>query len=190
MKRILIGTVVGAVIFFAYQSIMWTGGFHNNLSNFTPNQDTVIGSLDKNLATDGLYMIPWADPESPDKSKAQEELLKKYDGKPWAMIFFHKKMPTMETSAIIMGFIYTIISSLFVVLILYYGNFSSFGTRFLVSMAFAAFALTQGVFDDMNWWSFPWSFIKPQVIDLTFGWALCSLWFARYVKKAIPAVTP
>jgi hypothetical protein len=50
-------------------------------------------------------------------------------------------------------------------------------------MAFAAFALFQGALNNMNWWDFPWSFVRPQVMDLTIGWGVTSIWLAYYVKK-------
>jgi hypothetical protein len=50
-------------------------------------------------------------------------------------------------------------------------------------MSFAVFTLAQGVLSNMNWWSFPWGFIKPQVFDLVIGWGLCSAWLGWYVRS-------
>jgi hypothetical protein len=150
---------------------------------FTPNQDVILQNLSENLTSDGLYYLPSTAPESPEHEKEHQERMKANVGKPWVMIFYHKAMENMSPVYILRGLLYTLISCLLVSLILFYGNFTTFTLRLLVSMAFALFALTQGVLDELNWWSYPWSFIKPQVIDLTLGWGLCSVWLGWYVHK-------
>jgi hypothetical protein len=188
MNRIIIGTIVGAIIFFGYQAAMWMGGIHSNYTNYTPRQDSIMAYLNQNLAEEGLYMMPTVDPAVPDRMAAEEEMMKQSEGKPWAMVFYHKRMMGMEPSYLLMGFVYALIAALLVSLVLYAGNFLTFGTRFLVSLAFGGFALAQGVMDEMNWWSYPWSFIQPQVLDLTLGWGICSLWLAFYVRRKLVVV--
>jgi hypothetical protein len=183
MKKIILGTIVGTLIFFSYQSIMWMGGFHKDLWNYSPNQDVVLQSITTNLTKDGLYHIPSVDPGAPDLKQQEEKLMEENVGKPWAMVFYHSSMHGFEPGYILMGIWYSFVACLIVCLVLYSGGFGSFGSRFLVCIGFGLFALAQGVMDEMNWWAFPWSFIKPQVIDLTFGWGLTSLWLAGYVKK-------
>lgn len=183
MKRILIGALVAAVIFFVYQAAMWMGGAHQNFYNYKANQQEVLNYLDEQFDADGLYMLPSVDPGSQNQMEQEQKLNEESIGKPWAMVFYHEKMEDMSANYMLMGFLYTLIAALMVSMVLYFGGFNSFGPRFLVSMAFAVFTLSQGVLDDMNWWSFPWSFIKPQVIDLVFGWGITSLWLAWFVRK-------
>ena len=58
MKRIIIGTLVGTVIYFVYQSVMWVGGFHQDFNTYTARQDTILQVLNRTLKADGLYMMP------------------------------------------------------------------------------------------------------------------------------------
>lgn len=183
MKRIVIGTLVAAVIYFVYQSAAWMGGLHGEISSFTPKQAELIQYLNQNLGVEGLYMIPSVDPNHPDKQNEHQRLMEASVGKPWAMIFYHKSMSPMDPMYIIWGFIYSLIGCLIAALILNAGKFESFGVRFLVVFALGLFAISQGVMDDMNWWSYPWSFVKAQVIDLTLGWGLASVWLGWYLKK-------
>ncbi len=183
MKKILIGTLVGTILFFLYQTTMWMGGIHGNFANYTTKQNEIISALSQNLDSEGLYLIPMADPGSPNKVQEEENLMKNHTGKPWAMIFYHPSLDGMSMSYILVGILYSLIACLITSLILFYGNFSGFQARFLVSMAFAVFTLAQGVLDDMNWWSYPWSFVKTEVLDLTLGWAMVSVWFAWFFKK-------
>ena len=183
MKKIIIGSLVGAIIFYALQFIMWEGGLHGDFRSYTPNQAAVMDALSQNLKEDGLYMVPMVDPASPTKEAEEEKMWKDNVGKPWTMIFYHKSQDEMSMSYMLIGFLYSLIACLIAALLLHYGNFATFNSRFLVAMAFSIFTLSQGVLDDMNWWSYPWSFVKPEIIDLTIGWGICSLWLAWYFKK-------
>lgn len=187
MKRIIIGTLVGTVIYFAYQSLMWEGGFHKDFYTYTPRQDTIMQCLSRNLTEDGLYMMPMTDAKSPEFKKNQEKLEKLTIGKPWVMLFYHRSMSEFIVSYLLIGLLYTFIACLLASIVLYTGNFGSFGGRFLIAMAFALFTLSQGVLNEMNWWSYPWSFVRTQVTDLILGWGICSVWLAWFVKKTIKA---
>ncbi len=189
MKRIFIGALAGTLIYFGFQSVMWMGGFHRNFYTYTPNQDTILRSLSGNLTSDGLYMMPMADPNSPDFKTRQEELEKKMPGNPWTMVFYHPKMEEFSMAYMMIGLLYAFIASLVAAMVLYFGNFPGFWSRFLVAMAFAVFTLVQAVLGNMNWWSFPWCFVKHQVLDLLIGWALCSVWLGWYVKKRAATAT-
>lgn len=124
MKKMMIGAIVGTLIYFGFQSVMWMGGFHKDFYTYAEKQDSVLASLSANLPAEGLFMMPMSDPKSPDFKAKQEQLEKKMPGNPWAIVL-----------------------------------------------------------SNMNWWSFPWGFVKPQVFDLVIGWGLCSLWLAWFVKK-------
>jgi hypothetical protein len=183
MKKIIIGTIVATIIYFAFQSVMWMGGFHRNFYTYGAKQDTVMKVLSKNLPQEGMYMMPMADPNSPDFKSQQEKLEKSMPGNPWAMVFYHPRMSTFSATYLLMGILYSLVAALIASLVLYYGKFPGFWSRFFVSMAFSVFTLSQGVLNNMNWWSFPWSFVKPQVIDLILGWGIASIWLAWFVKR-------
>jgi hypothetical protein len=183
MKRIIIGTIVAALIYFVFQAIMWVGGVHRNFYTYTPKQDTILHILSGNLGQDGLYMMPMADPNSPEFKNQQQEMEKKMPGNPWAMVFYHPRMMDMTAGYMLIGLLYTLIASLVVTIIVYVGNFRGFGGRFFSAWIFAVFTIFMGVLGNMNWWSFPWSFVQPQVFDLLIGWAIASLWIAWFVKR-------
>ena len=182
MKKIIIGALLGTLVYFGFQTLMWMGGFHRDFYTYAANQDTILTSLSANLPAEGLYMMPMSDPQSPDFKSRQQVLEKKMVGNPWAMVFYHPKMAEFSASALIMGILYAFIAALLTASVLYFGKFPGFWSRFFVSMAFAVFTIAQGVLSNMNWWSFPWGFVKPQVLDLIIGWGLCSVWLSWFVK--------
>jgi hypothetical protein len=185
MKKIIVATLVGTIIYFGFQSIMWMGGFHRDFYSYAPGQDTVMKALSANLPAEGLFMMPMADPSSPDFKAQQEKLEKAMPGNPWAMVFYHPKMSEFSAFYLLKGLMHALIGALIVALVLWYANFPVYWQRFLASMAFAVFTIVMAILSDMNWWTYPWSFVKPQVIDLVFGWGLCSVWMAWFVRRKV-----
>jgi len=183
MKKILIGTLVGGIIYFMMQSLMWMSGIHNDFSSYTKNHEAILNCLNQNLTEDGLYMMPTVDPASPTAEEDSEKLHKEMEGKPWAFVFYHKSMDGGMTKMMLTGLLWSLIAALIASFVLFHGGFETFYTRFLVSMSFALFCLSQGVLDDMNWWAYPWNFVKAEVIDIVVGWGVCSVWLAWYLKK-------
>jgi hypothetical protein len=182
MKRVIICAVVGTVIFFGWQMLMWMGGFNDGFSSYTPKQDTIMQTLDANLDKDGMYFMPSVDPALPDAKDQEEKLMKERMGKPWAMINYHKSME-YEISYMLLGVLYALLACLVATLVIYYGKFNSFRDCFLVAFSFGLFTLFQGVLDDMNWWGYPWTFVRPEVMDLTVGWGITSLWIGWFLKR-------
>jgi hypothetical protein len=183
MKKILISTLVGTVIFFAWQMLMWMGGFHSDFYTYTPKQDTVMQFLAQNLGEDGMYFMPAVDAKAPDAKAQEEKMMTERVGKPWAMVNYHATMDGFESSYVLLGILYSLLACLIASWVIYTGQFPSFALRFMVGFGFGLFTLMQGVLDDMNWWGLPWNFVKPEVIDLTLGWGLCAAWMGWYLKK-------
>jgi hypothetical protein len=188
MKKIIIGTIVGTIIYFGFQSVMWEGGFHRDFYTYAAKQDTIMKELTANLPAEGLYMMPMADPKSPDFKAQQEKYEKIMPQNPWAMVFYHPKMGEFSVAYLLKGLMHALIGVLIVALVLWYTKLPGFWQRFLVSIAFAVFTLAMAVFSEMNWWSFPWNFVKASVFDMVFGWGLCSVWLAWFVKKKVGRV--
>ena len=182
MKRVIIGAVVAALIYFGIQTLMWVGGFHRDFYSYAAKQDTILSALSAHLPAEGMYMMPMADNQSPDFKTQQEQIEKTMTGNPWAMVFFHPEMAEFSPRTMILGFGYTLLGAFLAALILFMGKFPTFWSRFTVSMLFAVFALALGPMSTMNWWEFPWNFVKAQVLDLAIGWTLCSLWLGWFVK--------
>jgi len=190
MKRVIIGAIVGAIIYFGFQTTMWVGGFHKDFYTHATQQDSILALLSRTLPAEGMYMMPMADQHSPDFKTRQQEIEKTMIGNPWAMVFYHPEMPDFSVSTLVLGLLFALVAAFIAAFVMYMGKFPCFWSRFTVSMLFALFALLQGVLSNLNWWEFPWSFVKPQVIDLVIGWGLCSVWLGWFVKPREHAGTP
>lgn len=181
MKRVLLGSLIAAIISFVFQAMMWMGEFYPNYTNYTGNQDSIVQYLDQNLNEDGLYVVPSYLPNSSEAEK--EAFAKKTANKPWAMIFYHNKMDDNMGLAMSMGMLNNFLSAFFISLVLYFGNFAGFGRKFLVAISYFFVVIFIGIFDEINWWSFPMQFIWPQITDVLGGWGLSSLWLAFFIKN-------
>jgi hypothetical protein len=106
-------------------------------------------------------------------------------GSPWAMVFYHPGMEGFSVVRFLLGWVHTFIAALLAALVLYYWMFAGFRGRFIVSMAFGLFALVVGPLSDMIWWYFPWSFIRPKILEMVIGWGLVSVWLGWFVKRKI-----
>ncbi|MBS3915304.1 MAG: hypothetical protein KG003_12475 [Bacteroidetes bacterium] len=183
MKKVIIGAIVSTVLFFGWQSAMWMSGAHNDFASKTPNPDSIMACLNQNIKADGLYTIPSHDPDKKMSREEEEKAMKAMDGKPWAMIFYHNTHSASEGTRIAKGFIHALLASILVALVLWGGNFASFGGRLFVAYSFAIFTAVVSIMTNMNWWDYPMGFIKAELIDLLGGWALSSLWLAWFVKR-------
>ncbi len=90
MKKLGIGSIVGALILFIWQFLSWSIlDIHRPNQSYTPKQAEVLKYLDENLPEGNYYM-----PTYP-KGTSQEEAGKMMTdalGKPWAQVYMHKAM--------------------------------------------------------------------------------------------------
>src|SRR5262249_14828595 len=104
MKKWIIGSLVGAIIVFAWQFLSWTAiGIHSGEEKYASSQDQVLSTLSASNLEDGMYMLPNAQPGA--TMKEQQDLMQQNQGKPWARIVYVKRMSTSMTTPIIIGFI-------------------------------------------------------------------------------------
>jgi len=181
-EKVIIGGLVGTLIYFGFQTTIWVGGFHKNFYTHAKQQDTILEFLSRTLPAEGMYMMPMADQNSPDFKARQQELEKTMIGNPWAMVFFHPAITDFSMGTMIKGILFAFLTTFIAAFIMYMRKFTCFWSRFTVSMLFAVFAMLQGALAFMNWWEFPRSFIRTQIIDLTIGWGPASVWLGWFVK--------
>ncbi len=65
MKKWIIGSLVGAIIVFAWQAASWTFlGIHAGEEKYTPAQDQILSTLASSNLEDGMYMLPNVKPDA------------------------------------------------------------------------------------------------------------------------------
>jgi len=193
MKRIMIATLVGAVLLFVYQFISWEiSPIHENSYKYVADQDTITSYLSKHLKEDGVYALPMMLPGAPKSDR--EAFMKKYVGQPEAMITWHNKMGGEMGMQMVMGFVIDLIAVLIVASLLLrtLTIFSTFFAKLRVVMSFSFFVIFQTTLMNYNWFNAPWHNLKGDIIDSILAWLIVGCWLAWYTGRGkqenIPAI--
>lgn len=181
MKRIIIGSLVGAILVFGWQSVAHMFMHHHD-SAYKPaaNQENVIASLSTMFKEEGQYLVPRPQPN------ASEEDMQKYDesmkGKPWAMVVYHPSYENNMGSAILRSFTTALLCVALFIWILG-RNPGSFSTIFLKSLGIGFFAYLFVWYNQNIWMQTPWDVTKGELIDLLVAWGLCGLWLGWWLNR-------
>ena len=192
MKKIIIGSVVGAIIMFVWSSLSWVMlPIHMNTFKYTPAQDSILNTLQNSGLTTGAYWMPSIDHANyssfdEEYHKKGKEMMDARIGKPAATIFYREAMPGMEGGQMVFGFLYTLIAMFCVsmLLSLVYQSDASFFMRWSMVMLFAIIYTMMGPMMGHNWMNEPWHYTVGFVWDAFIGWGLAGLWLARYLKRS------
>lgn len=187
MKKWIIGSLVGAIIVFAWQAASWTFlGIHNKSMKYTAAQDQIMNVLSTNLTEDGMYMMPSA----PTK-KEQQDMMTSMSGKPWATVIYHKSMNTDMVMPMVRGFLVDFFLVISLIYLLTRG-----GGIPITRRAFSG-AVTLGLFSFLwsdymmhIWFELPWHMITADLIDSIVAWGLCGLWIGWWLNKLAKNSSP
>ena len=181
MKKWIIGSLVGAIIVFAWQAASWMFlGIHDSTMKYSPAQNEIMSVLSANIKEEGAYMLP----NAPTK-KEQEQMMKDKvnEGKPWASVIYHPSYSSKMTMKMIRGFLVCFVMVLLLVIALTKGGMPSF-TGFLTgSLAVGVFTFLCGPYMGHNWFELPWHMIRGDIIDSIVAWGLCGAWLGWWMNK-------
>lgn len=180
--KVLISTLVGGIILFAWQSLSWTVlPIHKHSLKYTAGQETVLKALSENLE-EGIYYVPYLDPDQASKED-WESLQKSSEGKPVAMINYMPSYHNNMGKAIGLGLVYSLLVALVISLVIDNSRAGGFGGRWLTAMGFAVVLILFDTMGDMNWWHHPGHWVNGELIDYLVSFSLAGLWFAWYWSR-------
>jgi hypothetical protein len=89
MKRKLLFSLIGAIVIFTWQFLSYAmPNFHKSASAYAPAQDSILQMLEKQGISEGMYLLGQPDPSL--SQAEQKTAMAALEGKPWAVINFHK----------------------------------------------------------------------------------------------------
>jgi hypothetical protein len=89
MKHKLLFSLIGAIVIFAWQFLSYAmPNFHKSASAYTPAQDSILKMLEKQGLSEGMYFLGQPDPSL--SMADQQAAMKDFEGKPWAVLNYHK----------------------------------------------------------------------------------------------------
>ncbi|GAC1440058.1 MAG: hypothetical protein NVSMB63_06020 [Sediminibacterium sp.] len=183
MKKSIIGSLVGAILIFIWQFLSWTiTDLHRPAQDYTPKQDSVMNYLNSQFSEDGQFLLP-----NIPKGTSMEEynkLMKATDGKPWAVVSYHKYMDNSSNHMIrnmARGLVANIIMVWLACWLLGKMNHPSFRTILLSSLFIGLIAFINAPYTYHIWYQT--RDINAYLTDALISWGITGLWLGWWIRK-------
>lgn len=180
MKKILIGGIVGGILVFLWQFLSWTVlDLHRSSQQYTSKQDSIISYLSTQFSEDGQYAVPTT-PEHATKEQ-WEAAMKSSEGKPWAIVSYHKAMKVNMGSNMARCLTANIVMIWLLCYILSQLRQPSFGKIFIISLFTGLIVFINAPYTMHIWYETPG--IMADLKDAIIGWALVGIWTGRWMSR-------
>lgn len=179
MKKQLIATLVGGLILFVWQFLSWSMlNIHADEYKYTPNQDTILQTLTRNLEGTGTYMLPGLPPGS--SKEDEERLMESGKGKPWASIQYHQTFGGNMGVYMARAFSADLLAVFLLVwLLLRFANLD-FTTTMLASLAAGGIGYLTTSYLNSIWFE---TNSLGHLIDTVAQWGLAGIWLGWWLNR-------
>ncbi len=178
MSRLIIGTLVAAVILFIWQFLSWALlNVHGQEMQSTPKQDTILAVLSQHLE-EGDYFLP-----QPAKGASQEEyqqFMEQQEGKPWAKVSYRKSFTTNMGMNMVRGFAVDLLSAFFLVWILLKIDNLTFSTAFIASLGIGFIGYFTISYLNSVWFE---GSTLGYLVDTVAQWGIVGLWLGFWLTR-------
>ncbi len=177
MKKVIIGSLVGGLIIFFWQTLSHVAfNLHEPVQQYTAKQDTILHFLNKQELASGGYIMPrMSHNQSMDEL---EGFTKSIAGKPWARVIYYPSYKTDMTMNMIRGLAVDILIVFILVWIISKLKIPRRSTIVGVSVAIGFMAFCSTSYTEHIW--YPVYDLRAQLIDAVVAWGLCGFWLSRY----------
>lgn len=180
MKKLFIGAIVGGILVFLWQTLSWTVlNLHAKEYQQAPAQDSVLNYLNSQFSETGQYYLPHAKEGATAKEMQEEQ--KNMQGKPWAVVSYHKSYDENMVNNIIRGLLVAIISVFFVCWILMKQTNSSFSSTFFSTILIGVVGYLFIPYSMNIWFQVPGALTNLE--DILVAWGLCGLWLGWWLNR-------
>ncbi len=181
MKRILIGSVLAAVVLFVWGFLFWgVSGLADAVMDPAPDEAALSQKLAEVLPKTGVYLLPYP-PSSPT-----DEFVRRHEAGPLAQIFFRREGTNpMGGGVFLGGFLHMLVSALVMAfaLSLVLPAAPGYGARVKVVLLAG---LAGAIYSNLGkpiWWHQTWDYhFLTFVYDFT-SWVLAGLVLAKFVRS-------
>lgn len=182
MKKIIIASLVGAVLLFGWQGLSWmVMGIHDKEYLYTPAQDTLLNAINNAVKEEGQYVLPNVAPGA--SHKEMEELGKKMEGKPWAVLTYHNSYKIDMGMQMARGFLICLVCVWLCCLVIGRQAEKSFIAVFSTALTFGIVSFLFVWYIGHNWGGTPWGVLHPELIDDLVSWGLTGVWLGWWYGR-------
>ena len=154
MKRKLLFSLIGAIVIFAWQFLSYAmPNFHKSAAVYTPLQDSILKMCEKQGLREGMYFLGQPDPSL--SMAQQEEIMKKLDGKPWAVINYHESNTMSMAMNMIRGFLVCFVISFLLFWLLIQQKDPTLTNRLLISLSVGMIGFFFVPYTNFIWYKAP-----------------------------------
>jgi hypothetical protein len=191
MKKLFIGSLVGAIILFVWSFLAWQVlPLHLHTYAYTPAQDSILKVLGENNLETGVYAMPMMDNRnltsmSSEYMKECHEFMEANKGKPMATLTYIKEGMDMGPGMIVRGFLIewlTILAACILLMPAFAASSTFFG-RWWLTLVTGLLISAAGPLIYYNFMGWPWNYTIDIIVDIFLNWGIVGLWLAWYFRK-------
>ena len=180
MKKLIVGSLVGGILIFIWQTLSWTILYmHQASQEYTPKQDSIMAYMNSQFSTDGAYLLP-SYPKGTTYAE-MEKTMGSRKGKPWMQIQYHSSLNVNMGENIAKGLIADIITVFLLCWILMRFAPAGFATFFTASLLTGLIVFINSPYTVHIW--YPKADIVAHFTDAVISWGLCGIWLGWYFKR-------
>ncbi len=193
MVRIIIATILGAVVLFFWGFIAWTVLPLHKTSGWALTDDGPVSEALKQTALeDGVYYLPGMNIDPSDTTEegqaAMEAWVERHKAGPTGFIVYHANgREPMDPMVFLKGFVINLVSVFFAAVLLSWARLDRFGKRVLFVLMLG---LMMGAYVDLSYWNyfyFPVDFTAAMIIDKIVAWLAVGFVLALVLRPMKPA---
>lgn len=191
MKKLLLASLAGGFVLFAWGFLAWTAlPLHDASYRPLPNDDQIIPTLQSNIPEEGLYYFPGMPEETPEMSAEERKAnmntwMEKHKQGPIGMIVFHPQgQDPMMIGQFVWGLIIFIIAAFIAAWLLSRSSAvaGSYMNRVVYCGVLGVFVSFVSYISNMNWLYMPMDHTTAMVADTIISWLLAGLAIGAIVK--------
>jgi len=183
MKKWLVGSIVGAILLFAWQFISWAAaGLHDKEFKHVTGQDQVMSTLASNLKEDGQYMLPTANPDA--SSEEKQKMMEQQAGKPYAIVMYKSSFKADMITPMIRSIAVDLILVLLMIFILSRSTNLTMGGIWMGSLAIGFIAWLWYPYTENIWFQTPIEKVTGALMDWFVAYSLVGLWLGFWLPRS------
>ena len=187
MKRVIVGSVVGAIVYFFWGAFSWMVlPWHNATMKSLPQEEQTMIELKSDVPESGAYYfpaMPHGNYTDEQLKVAEDAFMERHKKGPIGMLFYCKEgMDPMSSSSYVRALGFNFIAALIISLLLSKTSLNCYRCRVAFVAGMGLFGGVVSYLSLWNWMHFPLDYCAVMTADLLAGWLVAGLVIAAIVK--------